>query len=223
MNARFLLSAVLIVLGLAGCEQPGNAQKLKALEDRITALESDLKSHEELNNTLFKFHADNVSQASKGLEFLTTQVLENAFKQKTAILDPSSKGYSILDTGRGSLLITCDGAAPYLDGHRLKLRLGNPLFMQFSGFKLKFQFGRKPPPFPSKENTKDENILKAIEQWQKDNQTWKTTLKTAEESFTDDLKPGSWTIVEATLAQTKPEDIAYLEMAIDTDRISLTK
>jgi hypothetical protein len=223
MNACFLLSAALIALGLAGCEQPGSTQKLKALEERVTALESDLKSHEELNNMLFKIHSDNASQASQRLDFLTTRVLEDAFKQKTAILDPSSKGYSILDTGRGSLLVACDGAAPYLDGHRVKLRFGNPLFMQFSGFKLKFQFGRKPPPFPTKENTKDGNILKAIEQWQKDNETWRTTLKKAEESFTDDLKPGSWTTVEATLGQTKPEDIAYLEVAIDTDRISLTK
>jgi hypothetical protein len=214
---------VVIALGATGCEQAGVTQKLKSLDDRVTELEKALESHGAINGILYKSTADDVKQITERLDLLSTRVLEESFLQKFAMLDPSSKGYSVLDTGRGSLLISCDNAAPYLEGHRIKLRLGNPLNMQFSGFKLKFKFGRKPPALPGTGKTKPQNSGKTIEQWQKDYQMWKTTLKSAEESFTDDLKPGSWTTVEATLPQTKPEDIAYLEIAIDTDRISLSK
>jgi len=96
--------------------------------------------------------------------------------------------------------------------------------MRFSGFKLKFNFGHKPPELPTKENVKDGDVAKAFfETWPKENEVWKKSLKHAEESYTDDLLPGTWTNIEAVLPQVKAEDIAYIEVGIQTDQISLTK
>src|SRR6266496_4023396 len=68
-----------------------------------------------------------------------------------------------------------------------------------------------------------EELVKAFEKWPKDSEAWKKSLSHAEESYTDDLSPGTWTSVEAVLPEAKAEDITYIEVGIETDRISLTK
>ena len=84
------------------------------------------------------------------------------------------------------LLISCEGAEQYLDGHRLKLRIGNPLNMHFSGFKLQFNFGRKPPDFP----TRGVGFQNAAEAWHQDYEAWKASLRRSEEAYIEDLPPG---------------------------------
>jgi len=213
----FCHSLFAIAMLLFSCEKPETAQKIASLEQR-------LKSQEEQNAALINALGENDKRVNGQLSFLLQEALQRSVEQKTAIIDPHSKGYSILDTGRGSLLISCDGAEPFLDGYRIKLRLGNPLYMRFSGFKLKFKFGQKPPTLPTKENVKDGNVAKALfETWPKENEAWKESLKHAEESYTDDLLPGTWTNIEAVLPQANAEEIAYIEVGIEADRISLTK
>lgn len=217
MKARIFFHSLLpIALMLSGCEQPETTQKIAALEQRV-------KNQEEQNAALLSALAENEKRVNGQLSFLIREALQRTLQEKTAVIDPHSKGYSVLDTGRGSLLIFCDGVEPFLDGYRIKLRLGNPLYMRFSGFKLKFKFGHKPPELPTKENTKEEELVKAFEKWPKDSEAWKKSLSHAEESYTDDLSPGTWTSVEAVLPEAKAEDITYIEVGIETDRISLTK
>jgi hypothetical protein len=74
-------------------------------------------------------------------------------------------GISFLDTGGGVLFVSCVGAEQYLDGHRIKLRIGNPLNLRFSGFELKFKFGRKPPEPPTVENTNGAVFQRESETW----------------------------------------------------------
>src|SRR6266496_2309405 len=218
MKARIFFHSLLpIALMLSGCEQPETTQKIAALEQRV-------KNQEEQNAALLSALAENEKRVNGQLSFLIREALQRTLQEKTAVIDPHSKGYSILDTGRGSLLISCDGPEPFLDGYRIKLRLGNPLYMRFSGFKLKFKFGQKPPTLPTKENVKDGDVAKALfETWPKENEAWKKSLKHAEESYTDDLLPGTWTNIETVLPQANAEEIAYIEVGIEADRISLTK
>lgn len=171
---------------------------------------------------IFKGIGDSNKRLSDGLDFITTRVLKSEFEPKTAIIDPSGKGYATLDSGKGILLISCEDAQPYLDGYRVRLRIGNPLYMQFSGFKLTFKTGRRPPVMPTESNTKQGELGAAFEKWQKDTQEWRDSLQQSEESFTEELAAGSWTIVEATLANKKPEDIGYMEVSISTSSVSLT-
>lgn len=205
-----------MTLLLSACDQPETTSKITSLEQRVKALEDG-------NAAFWKAAVESEKQVNGRLGFLTQQAMKQLAKEKTATIDPNSKGYAVLDTGRGSLLIACDSAEPYLDGHRVSLRIGNPLYMRFSGFKLKFKFGHKAPEIPTKENTKQDDLAKPFEKWQKDYDTWKASLRTSDQSYTDDLLPGTWNTVQATLPQTKPEDIGYIEVEIETDRISLTK
>ncbi|SRR6266498_1397624 len=213
MNILVLrFSFAVIALALNSCERPETAQKLAKIEEKISGVEKRLKTQEDQN---------------RGITEQVRFLIQQPFKEKTVELDPNAKGYAVLDTGRGPLLFACDGAEPYLDGHRINLRIGNPLNMRFSGFKLKFTFGRKPPEVPTEQNTSKENLAKAREKWAEwivnEREAWFASLQHTEESFFDELPPGTWTSVKATLPQTKPEDVAYIQVAIEVDRVSLTK
>ena len=210
LMSRF--SFAIIALALSSCERPETAQKLAEIEEKISGVEKRLKAQEDQNRSI----TDQV-----------TFLIQQPFKEKTVELDPNAKGYAVLDTGRGPLLFACDGAEPYLDGHRINIRIGNPLNMRFSGFKLKFTFGSKPRELPTEQNTSKENLENARKKWAEwmvnEREAWSASLRHIEESFFEDLPPGTWTSVKATLPQTKPEDIAYIQVAIQTDSISLTK
>ncbi|MCX7866150.1 MAG: DUF3251 domain-containing protein [Limisphaera sp.] len=147
--------------------------------------------------------------------------LRQSFK-KVATLDPASKGYSPVSTDKGVLLFAVDGAEPFLDGHKFILRIGNPMNMTFSGFKLKVRYGKRPPAFPSFE-VGDTNAVAVLQKWARDMQGWEKTVRETEFSFTDSLEPGAWNKIDFILKETKPEDVAHLEVSIETDRISLRR
>jgi len=221
-KTSLIVFAVLILMCISGCERPETADQLTKLEQKIKALEADAKKQTEFNSIVFKGIHDSNNRMSDGLGFITERVLKSEFEANPAVIDLSGKGYATLDSGMGILLISCEDAQPYLDGHRLKLRIGNPLYMRFSGFTLTFKTGRRPPEIPTKVSTQQGGLGAFFQKWRKDSQEWKDSLKQSEESFAAELDPGSWTTVEATLSQTKPEDIGYMEVTISTSKVSLT-
>ena len=146
-----------------------------------------------------------------------------ALSESSAEIDLNSTGYSFLRTKAGVLLIRCEGAERYLNGHTIKLQIGNPLNIRFSGFKLQFAFGRKGPQMPSLNSNPAAYSREEISAAERDFEAWKKSLKWSESNYAGDLQPGSWTSVEAILPQTSVEEIAYLEVWIKTDIISLTR
>lgn len=128
----------------------------------------------------------------------------DAKRYKTAKLDPTSKGYTRLDTDGGYFFVALDGVNQYLDGYKLDLRIGNPAFVTYNGFKIKVRWGR---PWDFKSPYAE----------------WEKTLKTKEVSFTEDLKPGEWNKVELVLSPAKSDEINFIELSMETDRISLLR
>lgn len=151
-----------------------------------------------------------------------TSLRQSFLGEKTAVLEPGSKGYSYLSTDKGVFLFIVDGAEPFLDGHKILVRVGNPMNMTFSGFKLKVRYGKRPPTFPSLD-INDSSNKAAFEKWATDNSSWEKTVRKTEIAFTESLAAGAWTKIDFALKETKPEDVAFLEVGIVTDQISLRK
>lgn len=126
--------------------------------------------------------------------------------RNTATLDPVQKGYSVVNTNSGMLLVSVNQVDPYLDGYKITYHIGNPMFMTFNGFRLTVKYGRQ---FDAKKDGIDK-----FESWQK-------SLKEISSDLTDQLSPGSWNKVELIIPSTKAEDIRYLEVAIKTDQVAL--
>src|SRR2546426_9185192 len=72
-------------------------------------------------------------------------VLREKLEPKKAVVDATSKGYTFLESSVGILVVSCDGAQPYLDGYKVSLEVGNPLNVTFAGFRLKVRSGKAPP------------------------------------------------------------------------------
>ena len=73
--------------------------------------------------------------------------------EQYAVINPLSRDYKIWRTDNGIFYVSCDGAEPYPNGHKLKLRIGNPSNASFNGFKIKCEYGLKEPDYPSIEKS----------------------------------------------------------------------
>ncbi len=88
--------------------------------------------------------------ASSALNHLSSEMLPDLH---SSFDGGGSKSYSYISTDKGVFLFAVDGVEPFLDGHKILLRIGNPMNMTFSGFKLKVRYGKRPPVSPSFEST----------------------------------------------------------------------
>ena len=124
-------------------------------------------------------------------------------------LDPSSLNkYSRLDLENGFVLVSLESATPYLDGIQATIKIGNPLYVTYKGFKIKSQWGKR--------YDHSKFTVETYEQWHR-------SLHSKEESFTDSLVPGSWTPVQLLLPDTEASDFGYLNITITTDILSLKR
>jgi hypothetical protein len=198
-------------------------KKLEAQEEAVAR--SGRETSEALEkrfNTLGISLAEHYNKLDADIRSQVTNLRQAFYGEKSAVLDPASKGYGTVTTDKGIFLFAVDGAEPFLDGHKIILRVGNPMNMTFSGFKLKVRYGKRSPEIPSFEPG-DTNSAAVFQKWWDDKQVWEKKIRKTDISFTETLQPGAWTRIDFTLKETKPEDVAYLEVGIDTDQISLRK
>lgn len=126
---------------------------------------------------------------------------------QAAVLDPSEKGYSRVDTGQGFFPISVDNVEPYLDGYRVTLNIGNPQFAVYNGFTIKAKWGP---------------------QWdfQKTGQSfsdWEKALREKDFTLADTLLSGSWNKVEFVLSPAKADEVGYIEVSMTTNEVSLRR
>jgi hypothetical protein len=134
------------------------------------------------------------------------------------LLDPSSLGkYQQIGTqSGGSFLISLEDIQPFLDGYKLIFMIGNLNYADYNGFELKLKYGKRLEKLKSK---KGEFI--SIDDFTKRYEEWENKLKNKEESFMLVLKRGYWTKVEIILASTKPDELGYMKLEMETDSIVL--
>src|SRR5690349_9089632 len=95
----------------------GNQKDIELLKKQIAKLSSDV---ERLNKELTSLRTTN--------RFLSNRVTRLESNEPSAIeIDPAnSKGYSLTKGAAGPLLIALEEAVPYLDGYKIRLKVGNP-------------------------------------------------------------------------------------------------
>jgi len=122
---------------------------------------------------------------------------------KSASFDLSShEGCLRINSSSGYFLVSLQNVEPYLDGVKVHINIGNPVFATYNGFKLKVIWGEK------LDLTDDQD-------------RWRSSLKEKEISFTETLRPGCWNKVNFVLSPIEPKNFGYMELSIQTDNISL--
>lgn len=198
MKSLNLITCVTIIgtLLLSGCSE-SRSQKL---EQEITNIQQRMSVFEQKNDFLER---NNIRLEAK---VDAHEILEHGFK--TALLDPSSKGYQRIDTASGFFLISLKDIRPYLNGYKLILHIGNPSSATYSGFTLKTKWGRK---FDSTQTQSDPS---AFDNWEK-------SLQQKEAPFTEEIKPASWNKIEFIISPAKSEELGYLELSMETNIVKL--
>jgi len=118
-----------------------------------------------------------------------------------ATASTEEQGYDIARTKFGPFTVSTRGVTPYLDGFKVKLRVGNLTNADFNGAKLKLGWG---PPYDGKN----------YEEWQK-------AQKKKEMSATNRFASGSFTDVEVILMPAKPEEIKSITVGFELDQLQL--
>ena len=118
-----------------------------------------------------------------------------------ATVSTEEQGYDVSRTKFGPFTVSARGAAPYLDGYKVKLRIGNLTNANFNGAKLKLGWG---PPYDPKKP-----------------EDWEKSQKKREISITSKLASGSFTEVEVILTPAKPEEIKSFTVGFELDQLEL--
>jgi hypothetical protein len=130
------------------------------------------------------------------------------------IVDLKSRGYIPVNTPAGAFLMVVDSVDPVQEGTRVGLLVGNPLAAAVKGFKLKAEWGTKPPDAGG--NATPEAASQAYTQWEK-------SLAKKEFVFDDRLESGKWNKITCDLAKYAPGDLAYLRVTLEPLEIALQR
>lgn len=185
----------LLALFLCGCD---NSEKILNMETEIVTLKNKVIQLETRD-----YRLQNIERRLDA--------------ERTVSFDFTGKGYGKLESTSGFFLILVDDVKTFADGVTVALRIGNPLFSKFNGFKFHAKYGRREPEFP-----KDYLATGAIDLYVLENKKWKEELQEVNLSFTEELLPGSWNRASMLLPKIKSSDLGYLELSMETDTIALT-
>lgn len=124
-----------------------------------------------------------------------------ALESGEAAVTTEEEGYDIAHTKFGPLTVSSRGATPFLDGYKVKLRIGNLSNANFNGVKLNLAWG-----LPFDANNPGQ---------------WSKSQKTKELALTTKLASGTFTDVEVALTPAKPEEIKVFTVGFELNQLEL--
>ena len=171
---------------------PLSNKSTKATEDAVNEKIADLEKRiNKLEGTLsyYKFLIDNKQERSDTIQ-----------------LDPSEHTFQRLDSDTSYFLVIIDDANPYLNGYRLKLRIGNLSSATFAHVALTIKWAKA---YEYKNFTSDSYNL------------WEKSVHEKETTLSANLEPGSWNSVVIDLIPCAPDEMGYLEASIKSPSVIL--
>lgn len=189
MNRITKAVAVLgLVTGLSGCKP--DAETVAELQALRKSVSEQAKTIAQLESAQVKL-SGNVDKLQTQLVSLQLETVLTGDAVKTAVLSVTEKGYSIAEMSVGSLLISVKDVAPYANGVKVKLNIGNPTSATFPGLKLEVAWANAVP------GTKNYDA---------------STYQKKDISISSDIKPGMWNTEEIVLAPAKPDQVDYVSI-----------
>jgi len=203
------LSALLLV----GCSEDQDARsRLSKLEAQVSGLETRLATSE-----------DQAKKLSSSLWNVQVEMWSKIETESAAVVDPSSKGYSIARNEYGAFPVIIEDAQTYLDGHKIKLRVGNLTSAAMTDVKLELVYGVRDPAYPTRDATlSDADNTKAFQQYLATVEQNKKTRRTLTVDAGKDFAPASWNIVEAIISPSKAEDLGRIEVKVKVSGMKLS-
>ncbi len=204
MRCALLLLPVLVFAQQKPVPPKATAPTVVATPAQVQALQKEL---DDLKKEVAALRAEVKKQADgfEGRDFLAQlyQKKVDAVIKESVTLDPAENGYGIITIDSGTFFISLEKIEPFLNGYKATLKVGNPYAITFTNVKLNVEWNKK---FP-----KD---LANYGEWVK-------TKHAQEFSDTTVLPPGKWTLFPVVLSDTKPDEVAYLEVKLSVQALRM--
>jgi hypothetical protein len=212
-NLLFILCV--IVYTLFGCDRIGisnqdieTIQKQKHdIEDLRSQVKDLRKMLDDLDNKQkewsIHFHErlrNDLLDLSVKLHFLEFKVESD----ESIIIEPTSKNFDIIKTRIGAFLVKVISIAPYLNGYKIELNIGNIYTARFSGLSIKVKWGE----------SYDEDRFS-------DHEKWEQSLNIKTFNFTEPIMAGKWNKIDFIIAPATAEQISFIELTLNTTEASL--
>lgn len=135
---------------------------------------------------------------------VTKLEIANILRDKSsATLQTNTEDYSLLNTGSGNFLISTKDVRKYANGYKIDITIGNPNFITFTDVAATVEYG---PAY-------DEKLT--YQQWQK-------SLKSTRVNLDKPILPATWNKFVLTIAPAKEEDLGYISLKLDTNKVMLS-
>lgn len=221
------LLAFMLILGCAPDE--ATKARIATLETRSAANEAVCeKLFSDTNQRLAALEAWAASQSEATTKINSTifdiqmKLLSKVETEESAVMDPTDKGYSIARNEYGTFPVFIEDAQPYLDGYKIKFRIGNLTSATMTGVSLTIVYGVRAPSVPV--DNPDVKKEEKIKQWQEYSEKLDENIKkrkTLKIDVEKDLNPSSWSYIDVTIAPSKAEELGRIEVKLNFSGIKL--
>jgi hypothetical protein len=141
-----------------------------------------------------------VEDLERRIRSLELQVrgLQTRTATKYASVDCNTGKFDEFQFSGGTLILfaSCTKIEPYLEGHRITLSIGNPHSFSFSNVKGNLSYGK--------------DWVEALE-------------RQVEVSLVDPLRAGAWTTINVTVNPSKPEQMRYIGLELNSQTAVSTR
>ena len=193
------LPALLILAALVpGCQPPASSPSPKPVTADVFI--------EFANSTSDR--ADALLRRVESLERAQSEEQWRRHHSRIVGLDLTGKGYCVVETGLGKLVVMDAEATPYLDGFSIRFKVGNPLSINLHGLTLTTRWG---PTLDFKSTNFSSAMFEAHERAQHTN-----TVK-----VTETFAPGTQTVIELKVTPADATTIKNLQIELEPKQVSM--
>lgn len=205
-----LMPLLIAGLLLAGCAKHNETSaRVAALEEQVSALASKLKELESQEPSFAEIlekeklnHATEQIKELLAFRNIAYQVFER--QSSAAVLNIGDSGYALARNDHGVFAISINNAAPYLDGHKVTLNIGNTTGATMRAVAVEASLPHD---------------LEAIKLAAAAGEL--VPRRSFSAKLAGDLRAGVWTKVEVIMPGTKPEDLRSFYVNVTCGGVSL--
>jgi hypothetical protein len=225
LTPKFLALAFAVLL-VAGCNRDeATRSQISALEARQKATEDAAKktatsiSALETRQSNTEEETKRTNAAQLDLENEVTAIIKTMSSKANAaapaVMNPAEKGYGIARNEYGVFPVLVEDAQPYLDGYKVRLRIGNLTAATITGVSLEITYGLREPDFPvGNQRLSPTEVLKARQDYVEHLAQNLKQQRTLSVNAENDFLPASWNIVDVVISPAKPEELGRLAIMV---------
>lgn len=191
---KYIFAVLILALSLSGCEY---IEVLNNSKEMLAKQEFEIQT---LQNVVYENKREIAFLKSKQ-DDLELKNMFDGFKY-VAFLTPGDSGYSTIMFDIGVLTVKLEDVKAYANGSKIKIKFGNTLNASINGLKAKFEWG----------------------EFDSNGTVVNNPNNTKDVTFTEELRPGSWTSVSLVLDKVPPTELGFVRIRnVTHEGISLNK